>query len=371
MSKKELKDLLLRYEEGNCTEEEKLRVKRWFLEMASEEVDYQTLEGFPQVSERIMNRLTRKRRTFRMWTIAAAAVLALVSMSSIAYYYLLVRKPMNENYAATAILPGGNKAILTLSGGKTIHLDDLVVGSKTEVGEMVIEKTADGSIQYHKKAGTASPNEFTNALNTITTPRGGQYQVVLPDGTKVWLNAATKLTYPVSFTGRGTREIILGGEAYFEVAKDKLHPFIVKSTDQIITVTGTHFHVSCYLNEPVRTTLAEGSVEVYQTDTKKTQKIKPGQQTILSKDGIRVNEVNPEDFIAWKDGSFVFDHTPIRQVLQQISRWYDVEVDYSNLPDEYFDGDFPRSIKLPDLLQRMQETSNIKIGIEERRIKIK
>ncbi|MET7000693.1 FecR family protein [Chitinophaga defluvii] len=368
MTTQELKDLLERFEQGTCSEEEKQRVQRWYLEDA-EEVDYSTLADFPEASQRIMNRLSRKRSGYsiKTWAIAAA-VLALLSVSSAAYYYLLIRRPMQMNESAQ-ILPGGNKAILTLSNGTAIRLDDLVAGSMRQEGEMTIEKTQDGTIRYSRKSGAA--NELTNALNTITTPRGGQYQVVLPDGTKVWLNAATKLTYPVSFTGRGTREVVLGGEAYFEVAKDKMHPFIVKSTDQIITVTGTHFHVSCYLNEPQITTLAEGSVQVFQPGTKKTQKLKPGQQTILSKDGIRVNEVNPEDFIAWKDGSFVFDQTPIRQVLQQISRWYDVDVDYSNLPDEYFDGDFPRSVKLPELLQKIQETSNIKIVIEGRRIRIK
>jgi ferric-dicitrate binding protein FerR (iron transport regulator) len=183
----------------------------------------------------------------------------------------------------------------------------------------------------------------------------------------VYLNAASSLKYPTRFTGN-EREVTLTGEGYFEIAKNAKQPFIVVTTNQSIRVLGTHFNVSCYPGDPIKTTLAEGKIEISRPANSQKTTLKPGDQSIVSPEGIEVHQVNPDDVIAWKDGKFVFIRTPLKEMLRQISRWYDIDVDYSQIPDQNFDGEISRKLSLQEVLKSVEAGTDLHFQIEGRRI---
>jgi transmembrane sensor len=249
------------------------------------------------------------------------------------------------------ILPGGNKAVLTLADGKQITLDEAGNGKLAEQSGITVTKTKNGQLVY-----TASPSAVTAkgpAMNMIATPKGGQYQVNLPDGTKVWLNAASSLRYPTAFTA-GVRQVSLTGEAYFEVAKVRPEmPFKVLTTTQTVEVLGTHFNVNSYTDEPaIKTTLLEGAVKVISPSAAVKELIlKPGQQSVLRGDRLNVADVNEEEVIAWKNGMFRFRDADLQTVMRSVARWYDVQVNYEGtLPVRQFSGEIHRNINLSEVL---------------------
>jgi transmembrane sensor len=298
----------------------------------------------------------------------AGAVIGLAVVSSLTAVYI-ERQHTNILVAQTQttdINPGTNRATLTLANGQTIDLDKAQNGSLANNAGINIQKTANGNIAY-TTAGKSNA-QFLQVYNTITTPNGGQYEIVLQDGTKVWLNAGTTITYPVTFVKETERKVKLTGEAYFEVSKAPGKPFIVESTTQRIVVLGTHFNVSCFKNEPVKTTLTEGKVEISLNNKSQKTTLKPGDQSIVSSNGIKVQQVNTEAVVAWKDGLFVFEDTDLQTVLKQISRWYDVEVDQSITDNKSFEGEIPRNISLAKALKAIEIGSHVKLKIEGRRI---
>jgi ferric-dicitrate binding protein FerR (iron transport regulator) len=280
-----------------------------------------------------------------------------------------VHRAAPANSLVQDIAPGSNKAILTLSTGQQIILDSTKAGDIVQIPGIIIKKTKEGKLTYtisKNSSGTVTPNQ----VNTVATPKGGQYEIVLEDGTKVWLNAASKITFPASFNGLKEREVELSGEAYFEVTKNPRKPFFVRSTEQLVTVTGTHFNVSCYPDEKTQTTLAEGSVVVSLSRTGQTKTLTPGKQSTITKDEISIKDVDPADIIAWKDGFFVFIRTPLKQVLAQIGRWYNCEIDYNSLPKKYFDGEISKRNTLSDVLQTLELSTKIKFKVEGRKIMV-
>lgn len=307
--------------------------------------------------------------------LAAASVLLLFS---IATFVFISRKPANETAivknestvapAVNDIAPGTNQAVLTLADGTVIALDDKANGVISEQQGAVVKKAADGHVLY------ASNEKAAAVINTISTPNGGQYRLTLADGTNVWLNAASSITFPTAFTG-ATREVKITGEAYFEVAKDKRHPFKVISENQVIEVLGTHFNVNTYNDEPAeKTTLLEGSVKVSRNskDNKETATkiLVPGQQSLLhrSKASIRVQSADTEEAVAWKNGYFKFDRVDIQTIMRQVARWYNVEIEYrGGISDDVFVGKIARSENVSGVL-RILALSKIKTAVEGRKI---
>jgi transmembrane sensor len=265
------------------------------------------------------------------------------------------------------ILPGRNKAILIMAGGRTIILDSAANGLIAQTNAGKVFKTHSGQIIYKDASST------TNAeigYNTLSTPKGGEYQVVLPDGTKVWLDAASSITYPIAFTSN-ERKVKLIGQAYFEVAKNKEKPFYVNINNNAqVRVLGTHFNISAYPDDDdITTTLLEGSVQVSKNSS--ISMLKPGQQAIITgkSNNIVVSNANIDYALAWKNGYFIFNDDNISGIMRKISRWYDVDVEYSgNYNDQQFGGTFFRSKSITELLDHLQKIGRIHFIISGRRI---
>ena len=265
------------------------------------------------------------------------------------------------------LLPGGNKATLTLDGGQTITLDNAASGNIATQGNTRIIKTADGQLAYNSQS-TATEVYF----NTVSTPKGGQYQLTLADGTKIWMNAASALRFPTAFTGK-ERLVELDGEAYFEVAKNAKAPFIVKTkSGTTVQVLGTHFNIMAYRDEQdTKTTLLEGSVKVAYEAAE--AKLRPGQQALTPTDksmgSIVVNKAaNTSEAVAWKNGVFDFNDADLKMVMRQIARWYDVNISYEgNLPEKVFTGSMSRNLNATELLSGI-EFIGVKFRIDGKKI---
>ena len=262
------------------------------------------------------------------------------------------------------VVPGRDKATLTLADGSVIDLDSSGTGRLAQQGNTSI-RIKDGKIVYapHK----AGSNEM--AYNTISTPRGGQYQVVLPDGTKVWLNATSYIKFPVAFTG-SRRVVEVAGEAYFEVARDPAMPFIAKVRDVAVEVLGTHFNIMAYGEEQkIATTLLEGSVKVSRGSDK--HMIVPGQQAVWAENGAFLlnNDVDMEEVVAWKNGKFHFNNADIKTIMRQIARWYDVDVEFeNNAADIRLGGVISRKEDIRQLLNYFEIAGKVRFKVEEKKI---
>jgi transmembrane sensor len=389
MTDQQVNDLLKRYRQGKCTPEERLWVDSWNYERYTNMGDFNPEADYDQVSQRTWERLqnlqqdgrTRKTlRSYRYWPVAAAIILLFAT----SYLYFIYDRPDKHldlySYNKAHDIPaGGNMAILTLANGKQIELDSMANGTIISQGGVTVTKNKNGLIVYTAPLDLSGRGDADRpgkvSFNTISTPNGGQYEVILPDCSKVVLNAASSLKYPTSFNSK-ERKVELTGEAYFEISKNPEKPFIVSSDKQTVKVLGTHFNISNYPNEgPAKTTLAEGSVLVtlelnrgLSSPSSDHQILKPGQQAVNTGNAIQVKTINVDDEIAWKDGLFVFNQTSFKDVLQQISRWYNVEVDYNSLPDLRFDGTISRDFPLSELLKAIEKTNHVKYKIEGRKI---
>lgn len=319
------------------TDGQRDKMLKGILTHIEQEVDHPTLPG-RGVSMR--NRLLK---------LSAIAAVFLLSLTFAALLYMNHSKSVDSvemsNHAAEDIPPGGDRATLTLADGSIISLNEMEGGKIAEQAGVIITKTNEGQLVY---TVTVFSEELPQAdrvipvYNTVTTPRGGQYQVVLPDGTKVWLNAESSLRYPAFFS-KTERQVELVGEGYFEVARNDKAPFIVKTDDQSVRVLGTHFNINSYQkHRRTETTLLEGSVEVSSTKGDSGQSIsrrlKPGEQAVVGRQSnIEVKKVKAFNAIAWKRGFFYFDDTTIENVMEELSRWYNFDFE--------FEGKVP-SIKL-------------------------
>ena len=338
-------------------------------------------QTFEAELERVLMQVTDQDDTVKTMlpsfrTISAAAVILLI-MSTSLYFY--IERP--KNYALQAskpielehdILPGTNTAVLTLSDGTKINLDDAVTGTIAEQAGITISKRADGQLIYTIAPTAKNKNgSLAGLYNTIETPRGGEYQVNLPDGTRVWLNAASSLRYPASFDGK-ERRVKLDGEAYFEVAPNKSKPFLVESKEQVVEVFGTHFNVNSYTDEAdVRTTLLEGSVKVSIPGSSSFRVLKPGQQTSVGRSGasISVKDIDVEEAIAWQKGHFTFSNEDIQSIMRQVARWYNVEVEYKgSIPTENFGGNVSKSKNISEILRILELTKAVHFKVDGRRV---
>lgn len=309
--------------------------------------------------ENVINFSKKRKYALNQKLAAAAAVLIFISFG---IYFGLRSSSENiqdkqiavKNELINDALPGGNKATLTLSNGKTLILDGAQNGVLAEQGNITVSKAKDGQLIYHVAGNTANQNI---AFNTLSTPPGGQYQVVLPDGSKVWLNAASSLRFPALFKGQ-FREVKLTGEAYFEVAKNPDMPFKVKSGLAEVEVLGTHFNIMAYDNESaMKTTLLEGAVKIKSGTS--TNILKPGEQAVLNKAGRMdvIENINIDEAIAWKNGLFQFNDTDVQSVMRQAARWYDLDVSYEGqIPKKRFTGRISRNVKASELLKILEYT---------------
>jgi transmembrane sensor len=265
------------------------------------------------------------------------------------------------------IKQGGNKAVLKLADGSQIVLDSVKLGILANQSGAKVVKTEAGQVSFRSaEAHVSNPD----AHNLISIPRGGQYIVELPDGSKVWLNSASSLRFPAVFSD-SQRLVELTGEAYFEVAKDKARPFIVKTASQSVEVLGTHFNVNAYIDEPeVTTTLMEGMVKLVELSSGKTQLLKPDQQARLA-GGFRISQVDAETAIDWKNGNFRFSGDNIATIMRKVARWYDVDVKYQGIvTKEGFVGTVPRSKNIEEVLNTLKLTGLINYQINGKEITI-
>ncbi|OQP64121.1 hypothetical protein A3860_22205 [Niastella vici] len=396
MDAKQFSDLLQRYCLGTCTDDEKQWVESWYNErrrnvynplpeaeeeLAGERMYRAINEMITAEPPAIVIPIWRRRI---MWWSAACILVLLVTTSYFVFNHktvVHVTVKTNHEPAVQPVQPGGNKAVLTLADGSTIVLDSAANGALAQQGKTIVFKKKDGELVYHSKI---NGNQDVIAWNTISTPRGGQYQVVLPDGTKVWLNAVSSLRFPSSFS-RKERVVQLTGEAYLEVAPlsltpGKKVPFIV---DIIkggrIEVLGTHFNINAYDDEAaIKTTLLEGSVKVVQSvptrpgTNEQSAILKPGEQAEIAANLPLTIDHSPDvdQVVAWKNGRFQFNNADVQSVMREIARWYDVEIAYAGkVPAEKFEGEIPRNSSINEVF-KILELSNVHCKIEGKKITV-
>ncbi|WP_461789457.1 FecR family protein [Pedobacter sp.] len=306
---------------------------------------------YGRISSEIGGEKPRKKKPILQlnYAIISAAAISLLILGTL--LYLNRHNNISKQQTALAfsdVPPGSDKAILILSDGRKVSLNGTPDGELNE--QVPVSRTADGLV-YGPSTNPAASQKY----NTVQTPNGGQYRVVLPDGTKVWLNAASSLKYPISFGAFRERRVELVGEAYFEVAHNRVLPFRVVSRGQTVEVLGTHFNVNSYGDEKATaTTLEEGSVRVIAGATATV--IEPGEQAVLDPEGkISVRDADMRSALAWKDGKIIFRDADIRSIMRQVSRWYDLEIVYAGkVPDRTFNGGVERTANLSSLLKILE-----------------
>ena len=329
------------------------------LQRSMEQV-YRTI-GIPSPAEQLPGRRIYFIRRYKWW--AAAAILLLTAGA----FFRYLRSSDHTGSIAMkqttpTLAPGGNKAMLTLGNGRQILLDSASDGILASQGNAQISKSGSGQLAYHVERSPGKPTEIF--YNTLATPRGGQYRLLLPDGSTVWLNAASSITYPTAFTG-SERVVSITGEAYFEVIHNDRQPFIVKAGNQEIRDLGTHFNVNAYANEPtMKTTLLEGSVKV------SNLLLQPGQQASTNSQGETglVRAVNVEDVVAWKEGRFRFTGVDLGTIMRQVARWYDIEVEYRGQVAGTLSGGISRDADLTQLFYILELTKKVHFNIEGKKV---
>ncbi|WP_212006047.1 FecR family protein [Chitinophaga sp. HK235] len=375
MNNEEAALFVKRYAAGTATPEEHAAFEQWIHEQPLQEVqvlldEYTALmEQHPvwlPANKALLDRMLREldRPPARVVPLSswkkrlyiAAGIALLIAGAGYASWH--VAQQQRQPATAAIIHAGGNKAILQLADGTTLELD-----STTQARPSHVLNITAGLLQYNPQ-----PYQGATVYNTLSTPRGGQYQLLLQDGSRVWLNAASSIRFPVAFNGND-RTVEITGEAYFEVAPDARKPFIVKAGTTQINVLGTHFNVSAYPEEDnIRTTLTAGKVVVSNGST--TQQLTPGQQSVCTHGShtISIRMVDLDQETAWKDGRFIFNGN-IRDIMHQLERWYDVSVEYEgNISDQAFIGDISRNENLSEVLKILEFTGKIHFRTINRKI---
>jgi len=389
LKKEDFHKLLDKYIAGEASLEEEQRLLNFYGSFqkeseTEEEIDHIGDNIFEKIRETI-DPVENDQYSYRFYylkSISIAAIILLTITTGIYFYSnrnIIEPEHFAEIDVKNDIAPGYNKAILTLSDGSRISLDDAANGLLASQGNTAITKTENGQIVYEKN--NIDKTKFMSnrsVINTIQTPKGGKYQVRLPDGSKVWLNSASTLSYPTTFAGN-ERKVQLEGEAYFEISPNKSVPFRVQSGNQIVEVLGTHFNINSYDDEDyVKTTLLEGSVKVILNSkanvVSNTKLLKPGEQSLTksSNSGIRIENADTEKAVAWKNGYFRFRNTPIREIMREIERWYDVELVYEGkMPTDEFTGFISNDVKISAVLKIMEESGGVKFTVKGKKLKVK
>jgi transmembrane sensor len=421
LEKAQLAELAERFLAGTATEKEKELLHEWYDTADKEEIEL-VFTPEPETAEAVGKRLfdglqvviegerqeNHRRRIVlaRRWMAAASVIFVVVFAGG--YFWNSSRSAKPEHGVAQLVKPkndlppGGNKARLLLGDGSVIDLAEAKNGTiRREAGARIAKK--DGKLIYDVSGGgdgsgkgdvstggnasgkgDASGKDGTSEMNTIQTPRGGEYQVILADGTKVWLNSASSLSYPTAFRGKD-RQVRLKGEAYFEVAEDKNKPFTVSVGGVQVEVLGTRFDVMAYEDESaINTTLLGGAVRVTTTGTKKStgsegtegskgsasRVLQAGEAASLDRSSelLSVYKVDTSEAVAWKDGFFQFEGVPIETVMRQLARWYDVDVEYEGRTDKHFRGTISRSENVSAVFKMLELTGAVHFSTEGKKI---
>ena len=380
--------LVKKYLTGTITPEERRRLNEWYHSFNDTEAELtaNNNDTEEQLADRIKKRLFETihnqnpqviSKPKGKWQIPAAAAAGVLIVLSIGLYFMfshagakqeIVKKAPTEKILKNDIAPGGNKAVLTLANGSTILLDSSSNGILAQQGNIKIQKLAGGLLAYNINGKRITQNDKA-FYNTISTPRGGEYQVTLSDGTKVWLDAASSIRFPVVFTGK-ERKVVITGEAYFEVVKNKDMPFKVEANSTEIVDLGTHFNVNAYNDEAsIKATLLEGKVKVSVHDQPPAFLI-PGQQADINKEGkIKVlDNVDTDVAVAWMHGHFQFKSADIQSILRQIARWYDVDIVYEGNVDLHFTGQLNKNLNVSKIFETLSLTNEVHFKIEDKKI---
>ncbi|WP_461790554.1 FecR family protein [Pedobacter sp.] len=334
-----------------------------------DDTSYHNITNHPRFKKSIADGSvnTRNIRLHNKWYYVAATVLLSCGIGLAIYLFSNANKPqiqLANQVAPTAQID--NHVTLTLSSGKKVALEEVALGKVGTDDNIIITKNKEGQLVYDLSKAI---DDGALAYNTISTPVGSNYQVVLSDGTKVWLNAKTTLKFPAVFKG-ANRQVELSGEAYFEVAHNEKQPFLLTAKGMTVQVLGTHFNVSAYNDDQlVKASLLEGSIKA--NHQAKSLLLLPGQQAVLSESKLSQNGFNEDDVMAWRSGYFIFRNEPIQEIMKEISRWYHIEVDYQgDLTKEEFGGKYLKSSSLKELLSSLELTGTVKFKMEGRRVTV-
>ena len=367
------------YLEGTASEKQINAVEQYYdlfadqPDITDEQDERENKASHDRMKAKLDLRIAPQRKSifkFKKKYLSFAATILLVSGLSIYWYqHAENSRDITDQKKMTADLaPGKNKAILTLSDGSKISLTDSGTGQiATQPGASIL-KTKDSGLVYN----SFTPKSGTVLFNRIEIPKGGQYQVTLPDGTKVWLNASSSLRYPLAFPGT-ERKVELEGEAYFEVAKNKDKPFKVATAQELVEVIGTHFNINAYSDESAtKTSLLEGRVKVIAAHSKAEVTIIPGQQSVVqpTSQRIKIKNIDLNEAVAWKNGYFMFDDESLESVLRKVSRWYDVDIEYKDIdPSKLsFSGTLSKYSNASKVLRKLELTGSVHFKIEGRKI---
>lgn len=375
MNHKEADQILGKYLNHTASHDERILVDNWYENESgkrklTDEDDFEHLASELWAATQQRAGLYPKIKTKKLWPYIAAAALMLIFLSIGSY--ILLNKKSGQQLAKIQthdIPPGGNKAILTLANGKKIILNSVQNGKLIQQENTAITKTQDGQIVYRVSDKGAVTDM---AYNTTTTPRGGEYRITLVDGTNVWLNAASSITYPTTFSGK-YRLVEITGEVYFEVAHNAAKPFRVKCHGQTVEVLGTHFDINSYDDEKVvKTTLLEGSIKVLTREH--TALLLPGQQSQVSigenMNGLfkGIQNVDTDEAVAWKNGLFYFENADVQTVMRLFARWYDVDIVYRGaISERRYSGEIHRDLTVLQALDLLN-FANIHFSVEGRKI---
>lgn len=377
--------IIEKYLAGKISEEESAILDEWYLSFNDHEVEITATGNLNEeviksrIHKRLLEDIVQKQalpiiKPKRRLYIPAAAAAALIILGLSYFFFFNSGTPgvtpngIINTASPNDIAPGSNKAVLILSNGSSITLDSISNGVISKQGNTDVNKTANGLLSYNINSKDIT-GDNAELYNTIATPRGGQYQVTLSDGTKVWLNAGSSIHFPVAFAGN-ERRVEITGEAYFEVVKDETKPFKVLTASSVVEVLGTHFNINAYDDEAsVKTTLMEGKVTV-STKNETPRLLAPGQQSSVNKEGkISVmTDVNIEEVIAWKNGRFQYTSVDLESILRQISRWYNVDIEYRGDVNLDFTGQLPRSATVSKVFEKLEMTGEVHFRIEGRKI---
>ncbi|RQO69714.1 hypothetical protein DBR43_16755 [Pedobacter sp. KBW06] len=376
--------LIQKYINGTASPEEREQLLNWYRSQQPETVEWPSARETEekQVYDRMLSNIDRHIDASypqpvplsKWYYIAAAAAIFMVgSFATVLYLDKAAPEKVQVLTYKNDVKPGGNKAILKLADGSELVLDGATKATFAHQEGLNIARISDGQLAFDKQPKGAQTESGTPKYNTISTPKGGQYRIILPDGTKVWLNAISSIRFP-SYFSAGERRVEITGEAYFEVSKNKQMPFRVISGQQVLEVLGTKFNINAYTNEPqINTTLAEGSIRLNRINTSESSILKPGEQAQLktgnSRLAAKIVAADLDEALAWKNDAFVFNDMPITEIMQQIERWYDVELVYSGAkPDLRFTGIIPRNSNLSTFLRVLEGSGGLKFGIEHKKV---
>jgi ferric-dicitrate binding protein FerR (iron transport regulator) len=392
---KAISRLLFKYLKGTLTTDEAIKLDEWRKQLPENQELFDRLSNEAMIDgstheqaspkhleERIFSKISAQipelegnvvRMSSNRWKYAAAAAIIVLFVSA-GIVMLTTTKRQSIPMAKTEIrqdddvaAPEGNFASIILADGEKVDLNNSSNGTLASQGKMEVIKTDEGLIVYKAATGKVSG---AIQLNTLSNPKGSNViGMILEDGTKVWLNAGSSLTYPVAFIGN-ERKVAITGEAYFEVAKNKSKPFKVTRGGMEVKVLGTHFNVNAFSDDPnMKVTLLEGSVKI--SSGKASGLLHPGQQAKIKDDDIKVqSDINLDQVMAWKNGYFSFEKASVDEVMREIARWYNIEVVYEGkIPDEHFGGDLRRNSRLSSVL-KVLEKSGVKFRIEGNKVTV-